>query len=105
MEEKEDKKNESVNAIIAAVALGALGWYFFGGGMDMQVQKDMQKIHDQVAKDAEAQYRIADRSGNALDACVQAGLVSAAYLQAKNEGEYQHWKAIEDLKCAQAGIR
>lgn len=64
----------------------------------------MQEIHDQVAADAEAQYRLAAKHGNAIDKCVQAGLVAAAYLQAKNEDKYRHWKVIEDLSCINAGV-
>jgi len=34
------------------------------------------------------QYEIAARHGGAIDVCVQAGLVTAAYLQAKDESHY-----------------
>lgn len=37
----------------------------------------------------------AKQQGNAKSICVQAGLVSAAYLQVKEEGKYQCWKKIE----------
>jgi hypothetical protein len=64
----------------------------------------MQAINNKVATDAEDQYRIAKNSGKAVDACVSAGLVSAAYLQAKDEPNYQKWKQVESSDCANAGI-
>jgi len=36
--------------------------------------------------------------------CVQAGMVSAAYLQANDEPNYQKWKAIEKTDCKTAGL-
>ena len=35
---------------------------------------------------------------------VQAGLVSAAYLQAQNEASYQNWKDIQKMDCKNAGM-
>jgi hypothetical protein len=35
---------------------------------------------------------------------VQAGIVSAAFLQAQDETNYQKWKTIEKNDCARAGI-
>lgn len=61
-------------------------------------------LEESVAKDSVDQYEIAKRSGKAIDICVHAGLVSAAYLQAKNEPEYKKWKAIETADCERAGM-
>lgn len=52
-----------------------------------------------------AQYGIAKRNGSDIDACVQAGMVAAAYLQAENEAGYQVWKQTEKADCAKAGLR
>lgn len=64
----------------------------------------LQGIHDQVAADTVAQYEIAKRGGSAIDACVHAGMVAAAYLQAKDESNYQKWKATESADCKAAGM-
>lgn len=64
----------------------------------------MQGIHNKVAEDAVTQYNIAARNGSAIDVCVQAGLVSAAYLQAQDESAYKTWKGIEQRDCDAAGI-
>jgi hypothetical protein len=64
----------------------------------------MQQAEKKVATDAVAQYEIAQKSGDKIQICVQAGFVSAAYLQAKNEPKYLEWKGIEKTDCAAAGI-
>lgn len=68
--------------------------FFIGGG-----------IENKVAKDAEAQYSIAARNGTAIDRCVHAGMVAAAYVQAKDETSYRIWKSRESSDCEIAGIR
>jgi len=83
----------AIRAIVGlVVAIGAF-WYFLGGG-----------IENQVASDAVKEYEIAQRNGTRMDACVHAGLVAAAYLQAKNESDYRQWKAIERTDCSAAGL-
>jgi hypothetical protein len=79
-------------------------WFFAGGGLEKQTANEMQKIENQVATDAVSQYEIAKREGNAIQVCVHAGLVSAAYLQAKDEPNYQKWKKIENDDCRRAGV-
>ncbi len=64
----------------------------------------MDDIYAKVASDAVDQYHIAERQGDKIQICVQAGMVSAAYLQAKNESSYRNWKEIEKIDCRQAGI-
>ncbi|KEO87814.1 hypothetical protein EH30_00090 [Erythrobacter sp. JL475] len=68
------------------------------------VDAQMDDIYDQVSGDAVKQYEIAKRQGDPIQICVQAGLVSAAYLQAQDEPNYQKWKAIQSADCATAGI-
>jgi hypothetical protein len=61
-------------------------------------------VEKSVATDFVKQYEIAKKRGGAMDACVQAGVVAAAYLQAKDENEFKKWKAIERTDCARAGV-
>lgn len=97
--------NNSVGAsIITAIIFVGMLWYFFGGGLEKQANKDLKNIQNQVATDSVAQYGIASRNGSAIDRCVQAGMVSAAFLQAQDEKNYQKWKTIEKNDCARAGI-
>lgn len=81
--------------LIAFVALG---------GCDQLQQAQMNDIHDQVVQQTLGQYRIAKDSGQAMDACVHAGLVAAAYLQAQDQQNYQQWKGTEQIDCAIAGL-
>jgi hypothetical protein len=85
-------------------ALGFLGW-LFGGGPEHQAAASMKDIHQQVANDMVQQYEIAKRSGDAMQTCVQAGLVAAGYLQGKDEAAFNRWKAIEGEDCKRAGLR
>lgn len=80
-------------------------WWFAGGGFDKQVESDMAKIENQVATDAVNQYNIAKKQGDPIQICVQAGFVSAAFLQAEDEANYQLWKRTESEDCKRAGIR
>lgn len=61
-------------------------------------------IENKVADDAVDQYNIAKRQGDKIQICVQAGLVAAAYLQAKDETNYNKWQAIKKSDCNTAGI-
>jgi hypothetical protein len=72
--------------------------------VDTEVKKEMQKIENQVAADAVAQYEIAKKGGDKMQTYVQAGLVAAAYLQAKDQVNYDKWKAIEKQDAKAAGM-
>lgn len=99
-----NQSNNAAQSIVTVILFGGLLWYFFGGGLEKQAAKDMQNIQNQVAADSVAQYGIALRNGTAMDRCVQAGMVTAAFLQAQNEANYQKWKAVETKDCASAGV-
>jgi hypothetical protein len=90
--------------LITLILIGGVAWYLFGGGLEKQAANDLQNISDKVAQDAVDQYNIAARSGSAMDRCVQAGMVTAAFLQAKNNPAYSEWKVTETRDCAAAGV-
>lgn len=73
-------------------------------GCGQAVEAQMDSTYDKVSSDMVAQYDIAKKQGDAMQTCVQAGMVSAAYLQAKDEAKYNEWKAIEKTDCKAAGI-
>jgi hypothetical protein len=101
----EKRKQPLVNAnIIWVLAALAFGWYFYGGGLEKQAAQGLKDIQNQVASDSVEQYGIAARSGSDMDRCVQAGLVTAAFLQAKDEINYAKWKDIESNDCNAAGV-
>jgi hypothetical protein len=45
-----------------------------------------------------------DSRSSKVDVCVQAGLVSSAYLQAQDEPNYTKWKAVQKSDCDKAGV-
>ena len=79
--------------VLALCALGVGFWWMRSSSVEKQ-----------VAEDAEAQYKIVRSSGGAVDRCVQAGLVAAAWLQAKDSDRYEQWKRTEINECRAAGV-
>jgi len=71
---------------------------------DKLIEKEMDSIHRQVIKDSIDQLNIAIKGGDPIDICVYAGMLSAAYLQAKDEEGYIKAKAFEKKACENAGI-
>jgi hypothetical protein len=84
--------------------VGFLLWFFVFGGFESTTNNNLNEIYQKVARDAEDQYRISLTSGDKIQICVQAGLVSASHLQAKNDEAYRRWKSIEDADCTAAGM-
>lgn len=99
-----ENNKKVIRVIFWVVFAGIMYWYYYGGGLEKQVADEMQKIEKQVALDAEKQYEIAKNQGDKMQIYVQASLVSAAYLQAKDEYNYQKWKSIEESAAREAGM-
>lgn len=97
-------KTNTASAIIGGIAVIGFIWFYFGGGLEQQATKDMGKIQVQVARDMVDQYNIAKNSGTPIDVCVHAGMVSAAFLQAKDDYNYALWKRTEARDCEAAGM-
>jgi hypothetical protein len=51
-----------------------------------------------------AKYGVAKRNGGVLDVCVEAGLVTAAFLRAGDQARYEQWKQTEKADCVEAGL-
>lgn len=90
-------KKVILGIVIAFVVLIFIGIIASGGESiaEDHVKKEMEKMEDQVAADFVEQYNIAVRNGSAMDAYAAAGMCAAAFLQAKDETNYQKWKKIE----------
>lgn len=56
-------------------------------------------IDDQVS-----QYNMAVRAGSQRDRCVQAGFVASAYVQARDDANFQAWSGIRNDECRAAGL-
>jgi large-conductance mechanosensitive channel len=97
--------------LLAAIAI----WYFLRGGSESHTTNSiratkknttsfMQDVENKVAIDAIQEYEIVKRNGSATDICVYASFVAAAYLQAKDETNYQRWKITESNDCRKARV-
>jgi hypothetical protein len=93
-----------IGALTGLAFILYLAYMFYGGGVEQEAANTMRTIEQQVAVDSEAQYNITMQSGTAIDQCAQAGMVVAAYLQAKDQSSYANWKAIQKRDCALAGL-
>lgn len=93
----------SVLSLLALVA-GVVAWSAVQSASASAGAEQLSDIHDQVAADAVAQYRIARKSDDRMQVCVQAWFVAAAYLQAKNEAQFLQWKETEKADCEAAGV-
>lgn len=106
--EKDDTPKEETSSVakgvVSLLVLGVGGWFLFGGGLEQQASRDLDRIEDQVAVDFVNQYNLAKKSGDAIQICVQAGMVSAGYLQAEDQANYLKWKEIEKADCKNAGM-
>jgi hypothetical protein len=99
-----EKSSKAVSGVISLMIFIGIIYWWFGGGLDKQAHKDLQKIQSDVAESFKQQYFIAERNGSKTDMCVQAGIVVAAYLQAKDETNYAHWKKTQTDDCRRAGL-
>ncbi|HMN55621.1 MAG TPA: hypothetical protein PKE15_00105 [Ottowia sp.] len=79
-----------LSVLIAAAALWALSPLWRG--------------HDRAINDARERYAIAKTGGSAMEACVQAGIVATALLNAKRGDEYAAWKRVEQDDCRRASM-
>ena len=74
-------------------------------GCDAAVDAQMDNTYKKVSEDMVAQYEVAKKQGDKMQTCVQAGLVSAAYLQAQDDAKYTEWKSIEKSDCEATGLK
>lgn len=89
---------------LAAIVFLVIVAFVIVGVATMDKKKVEHDAYRSVVDDTIDQYNIAKRSGDKMDACVHAGFVAAAYLQAKDEDGYKHWKAVEKADCKRAGL-
>lgn len=101
-----NKKAEHLSGgqVVGGLLVAGFGLWWMAVGFDSSVDRNVAKIEADVAADMVKQYEIAERSGDAMTKCVQAGTVAAAYLQAKNEDAYQTWTKTQKRDCKKAGV-
>ena len=72
--------------------------------INRQAEAEITRIERQVVNDQIEQLKIAVKHGSPADICVQAGIVTAALLQANDEAGYAEWKKVERKACKAAGL-
>ncbi len=100
-----NKKASELSGGTTVMVLGLLGfgiWWLINDGDGLSVLDagtGMDSLYQEVIDDSLQQYVIAKKQGDPIQTCVQAGLVSASYLQAKDTVNYEKWKKIEVSDC------
>ncbi len=104
--EKAIKMSKRILKLVAVCSVLIMAFLFLFNiwGTPHSYEYGIQNIEDNVATNAKQQYYIAAREGDLMQTYTQASLVAAAYLQATNEGEYRHWKHIEDSLAIRIGL-
>lgn len=87
-----------------ALSVHLLGWLYLFGGYSRVAAAKWLWTTLLIGKDAVEQYEMAKRGGDRMQVCVHAGFVTAAYLQAKDEANYQEWLKIKKNDCRAAGL-
>jgi hypothetical protein len=89
---------------VVMILLGAVFFVWWMAATEKNVTQKLSEIEATVATDMVEQYNIAKRAGDKTQICVQAGMVTAAYLQAKDEVNYRMWEQKQKADCKKAGI-
>jgi hypothetical protein len=79
--------------------LAILGAGLLAAGCGQVADAQAKLVADLRIRDAVADYELAARSGSALNRCIKAKLVAAAYSDARDAAETQAWTAREDEDC------
>ncbi len=69
-------------------------------GLERHFANKSSDNHEQVAAEAVEQYQLARQAGDHAKTCLHARIVTAIYLQANDNANYQHWKAIQEQECS-----
>jgi hypothetical protein len=85
-QEYQRKKNKGI--MIGAFCGVMLLLFLFPWGLESGIER-------KVIDDSIRQYNMAMRTENYMDAYVQAGIITAAHLQAEDEAGYLKWKEVE----------
>jgi len=99
--EREDMKYRNLVLVMSVVLFGysTISFLYLSNSGARVSPSANRAVDDQVL-----QYNWAVKAGSQNDRCVQAGFVASAYIQAKDEPNYQAWSGIRSNECRAAGI-
>lgn len=69
-----------------------------------EVEQAVNETYQDYATDVIAQYEMTKQHGTAIDQCLAAQQVAAAYLHANSTDAYATWKDISGAACRAAGL-
>ena len=95
---------EFLGKFVGGLVLFGISFAAINALVNVEADRGMDRIHNQVADDFERQYQDVTVSGTAMDRCVRAGLVAEGHLQAGNQSAYAQWKRTESRDCRAAGL-
>lgn len=75
----------------------------FVGCEQKNAHQDAKEVSGQIIKESINRYEIVKNSGNAMDTCIQAGIVKNTMLATQNETGSKKWISIEKKDCEKAG--
>lgn len=99
--EKEEQKVNPAANLVGAIIVFALIWWGFDAFF---WHVESPNFDNKMAQDAVQQYEIAKNHGDTMEMCVQAGITAQYFMQAKDQENYNKWKAIENNDCKRAGL-
>lgn len=94
-------KFRSFGIVLSLLLLGYTTVSFWGTSV---ASSKTEGTSNMAVEDQVSQYNIAVRAGTKMDRCVQAGFVASAYIQAKDQANYEEWQRIRHEDCSAAGL-
>ena len=91
-------------AYVLVLGLSLLGYWTLGLFSTPLVGSQIPTTSNKMVADQVTQYNIAVRAGTKMDRCVQAGFVTSAYGQAKDDPNSEEWTRIRHDDCKAAGL-
>ena len=94
-------KFRSFGIVLSLLLLGYTTISFWGTSVASSKTESATNL---AVEDQVAQYNIAVRAGTKMDRCVQAGFVASAYVQSKDQANFEEWQRIRHEDCSAAGL-
>jgi hypothetical protein len=100
--EREDMKYRNLILVMSALLFGysTVSFLYFSN----LAGDNPSPIRNKAVNDQVQQYNAAVKAGSQSDRCVQAGFVASAYIQTRDQANYQAWSGIRNSECRAAGI-
>lgn len=68
------------------------------------VDEITKQVNNKVITEELKKYKMVEKTGTKIEICIQAQMVTQAYLQAGNEEKYKEWHDTQESDCYLAGL-